>query len=847
MGNSDNSNSNCLEINASIVFQLGESLISDPVQALVELVKNAYDADAGYANVVIETAKKNDMENTRYPDAKGYIMVTDNGHGMSSTAIKEGWLTISNSLKRKMKEKGGKTKKKRTPLGDKGLGRFGAQRLGYNLEIFTKPENEDVEYHVALSWRDFENKDKLGDVPVYIEKIPPTRKKGTTLLISDIKEPDYFKEREQEKKKDDSDSLKVALSRMISPYEEIEGFYVAVKLDDKDLDLAAFRKEVLKGSQVHYDIDFDEKKLTLKGRSRLSFIRPRGKEDRELFRELVEFDNGDEFFNYLFSEKEKEAKSYKLKKSQEDGWFVEYERTKPFEDFDGMEYIDIDLNGKKNPVRANPGRFNGKIDSFDLTRDGADRQNIFDTASNYKQYLKDLSGIRVYRDGFGIRVDKDWLELGKQQTSGGSYYGLRVENTLGYIALTAEHNQNLEETTNREGFKKAPYYNNFYEMLKSFVQFSGKVQEFLRREWNEFKRDYLEKTAGVKSETTAEDLSERIGEKLSKASQYHTSANNLKVILTEKAGAARNSIDNISKSLPDDFGGSAELKEAIKSLGEHIADAGKLVGGIDTYLQEIYELGPVEKVLKDRFGHLKEQSEQLFETASLGLTAEALSHEIANITDRLAGRCTDIHSYIKSQNRKDSRIFAFLEHVDTSISALRKQLSHLAPSLKYVREKREKIEIYPFCREIAYHHRDRMKEKNIDIQVTPKKEKNFYVDMNRGKLNQVFDNLFLNSDYWLCEDISTRNIRQGRVTITIEKPFVRFFDNGRGVDPSVETTLFEPFVTAKGKGMGRGLGLFIIRQLLDAEGCTISLLPERNTHNRLYIFEIDFSGGMDDK
>jgi signal transduction histidine kinase len=371
---------------------------------------------------------------------------------------------------------------------------------------------------------------------------------------------------------------------------------------------------------------------------------------------------------------------------------------------------------------------------------------------------------------------------------------LRVENTLGYIELTVEHNKKLEETTNREGFKETPYYKNFREMLGSFVKFSGNVHEFLRRGWLAFKSVHHEETAKVKSETTAEDLSERIGEKLAQASQYHTSANNLKVLLTDKASADQESIDKFSKNLPKDFEGLAELKESVKSLGKHIVEADKLVGSIDTYLQEICKLEPEGKVLEDRFRHLREQLEQLYETASLGLTAEALSHEISNIADRLAGRCTDIRSYIKSQNKKDPRIFAFLEHVDTSIAALRKQLSHLAPSLKYVREKREKIEIYPFCRELAYFYRNSLKENNIDIQVTPKNEKNFYVYMNRGKLNQVFENLFLNSGYWLREDIRTRNIRQGRVNITIEKPFVRIFDNGRGVDPSVETTLFEPFI-----------------------------------------------------
>ena len=68
-------------------------------------------------------------------------------------------------------------------------------------------------------------------------------------------------------------------------------------------------------------------------------------------------------------------------------------------------------------------------------------------------------------------------------------------------------------------------------------------------------------------------------------------------------------------------------------------------------------------------------------------------------------------------------------------------------------------------------------------------------------------------------------------------------DNGRGVEEGVEESLFEPFVTTKRSGGGRGLGLFVVRQLLDSESCGILLLPDRNARGRRYAFELDFSGG----
>jgi signal transduction histidine kinase len=116
--------------------------------------------------------------------------------------------------------------------------------------------------------------------------------------------------------------------------------------------------------------------------------------------------------------------------------------------------------------------------------------------------------------------------------------------------------------------------------------------------------------------------------------------------------------------------------------------------------------------------------------------------------------------------------------------------------------------------------------------------------MNKGKLTQVIDNLVLNSEYWLKEDIAQRRLDAGTIVVEISRPFVRIYDDGSGVDPSVEHALFEPFVSAKAKGQGRGLGLFIVKQLLDSEGCSIGLIPERNRRRRIFKFQIDFRGAL---
>ncbi len=85
------------DIDASIVFQLGEDLITDVVQALVELVKNSYDADATHAKVTVNTEGAVPDERSFFPDAKGYILIEDNGVGMDAATLRQAWLRLTGS------------------------------------------------------------------------------------------------------------------------------------------------------------------------------------------------------------------------------------------------------------------------------------------------------------------------------------------------------------------------------------------------------------------------------------------------------------------------------------------------------------------------------------------------------------------------------------------------------------------------------------------------------------------------------------------------------------------------------------------------------------------------------
>lgn len=812
------------DIHPSIVLQLGEDLITDVVQALVELVKNSYDADATYAKVVISTAENNYAPESLYQEAKGSIVIDDDGIGMDLPTIQRGWLTISNSLKREMKSSKQYTKRNRTPLGDKGLGRLGAQRLGHNLEIITKPEGSTIGYHVGCCWRDFKMEELLSKVPVVQEFIPNLSRKGTRVIISDLKDSEQWKG-------DAVVRLQNQLSQMISPYSDVRDFRVFIYADGKHLELADISDKVRDSAQLRYRITYRNQKLYISGKARLAFLRPNDRSENERFRRLIEQDGGNGFLHFLTQQPA--ARDLAVTHSNEDGWFVEFENSCNLTDLDSVLLVD--------GTPADPGPFTGEVDSFDLG-ESSRTQSVFDKASEYRDYIKNLSGIRVYRDGFAVRVDRDWLKLGEAWTSATSYYGLKPSNTIGYIALSARDNYVLEETTDREGFKATPYYQNFFQLLQHFVWVTQQAQELLRRTALDYVRTEEKNEAGVTQTVAPEEIIREINNGLSRAKELEKPLQALSVTLSDTVALAQNSLNTTKTPVTNNDRVTETFQSAAVFLTARINEAKIVIGKVQQYIRETEQLEKLSNVLSDQIDQLHDQLDMMYETVSLGLTAEALSHEIHNAADRLAQLTRQITEHIRKSEQCDLKIVSFVEHVNSSISAMRKQLSHLAPSLRYVREERENMDISTFFNEITGYYKEHLKQRNIRLETQV--DNSFQLCMNRGKLTQIIDNLVLNSEYWLREDLRTGRISQGIIRINICKPHIQISDNARGIDTSVEESLFQPFITTKGRGKGRGLGLFIVKQLLDSEGCNISLLPIRNEQGRRYIFEIDFSGGL---
>lgn len=160
-----------------VLARLGEELIPNPDQGIIELVKNSYDADATECRVeLIDTV-----------ETGGTLIVSDNGCGMTGESITGGWLVIGSSGKRARKPT---PKFGRLPVGDKGLGRLAGLRQGSEVLLRTWPEVEPgVEYELRIPWLEYDRVAVVEDVLLNVERnhsVP--RGPGTEIRILNLRQ-----------------------------------------------------------------------------------------------------------------------------------------------------------------------------------------------------------------------------------------------------------------------------------------------------------------------------------------------------------------------------------------------------------------------------------------------------------------------------------------------------------------------------------------------------------------------------------------------------------------------------------------------------------------------------------
>lgn len=231
-------------VDAKTIIHLGRDSIKDHTTALLELVKNSYDADA--EKVDVDVFCKNGMDSIR---------VADNGFGMTRNDLINGWLHIGFSGKRVSKHS--TTGRRKT--GEKGIGRISADRLGGNLELITKSAKDGI-IGLKVSWDDFDAEGKdISDIDVELfypasisipDKGGIPSQTGTEIKITNLR---------QSWSVSNIENLYYELSALTPPFNEVKDFQVELKNDIA----AAFSKKVnsefFKAAEIELTAIYDGK------------------------------------------------------------------------------------------------------------------------------------------------------------------------------------------------------------------------------------------------------------------------------------------------------------------------------------------------------------------------------------------------------------------------------------------------------------------------------------------------------------------------------------------------------------------------------------------------------------
>lgn len=208
-------------ITARIAMQLGRESISNSLTAILELVKNAYDADAEKVSINFRNL------NTDH----SILVIDDDGSGMSLQQFTDSWLVIGTDNKTVTQ----KSKQKRRVLtGEKGLGRLGLDRLCGSTIVQSFLEDEDYGIELEINWKKYENTNaKLESIEHNMYRIPKevydplsgkslSKSKGTRLILRDLKD-DWNDEALQQ--------LRGELALLVSPFSGVNDFRILFSVD----------------------------------------------------------------------------------------------------------------------------------------------------------------------------------------------------------------------------------------------------------------------------------------------------------------------------------------------------------------------------------------------------------------------------------------------------------------------------------------------------------------------------------------------------------------------------------------------------------------------------------------
>ena len=832
------------KVSARTARLIGRENIATSKGAIIELVKNGYDADskisivyfdnkyiviqseitAEYFDLLVSKGIPEDLLLSVYVKSDGYLINTDAtdqdkstlkselnklsalyiidaGEGMTQEIICNNWMTIGTDNKALDVF----TKTGRVKAGAKGIGRFALDKLGSKCTMTTifNPENHEKDldingnattftgYSWEVNWEDFEGEFKTIDkVSAKLKGINKTSildeitEKIESLDLSEITEEADFRF---------GTILKISELR-----ENWEDFYVDQVYSD--LEVLVPPKETggfviylynslypAKYGEVLGSIcdDYDYK-LTASAdeNQNVKIVVHRLEYDVNLIPPE------------LFSREAMKDSPYRKSDFVKGSWetsktfsqllpgFAKVDESNVFNDIGVFDFSFYFLKRGYNTLDAN--RFFYR--KFQ--------------ANNRRDWLDKFGGIKLFRDNFRVRpygetkdVAFDWLGLGNRKTQSpngvakkGGGYRVEPENVTGAIKISRLTNVNFEDKSSREGLQENKTFQIFKELIANIINVFEIDRAHIAREMDAFD---TERFFDERSREEAETIAKRV--------------------LTESRArrAAENKPGAIPSNIPED--------------------------PKDTQLAIIAELNEKKD---EEIEKLKEEQKVLRGLASSGIVLASFSHDLSKLNNVLDSRVDKIKNlfaqkvvesdYANTEERKNP--YMQLEQMRKQDVKLQNWLNFSLGATRKDKRKRKQLFLKKYFVDFGNDWSTVLENRGIELDTSKIED----IDLRVFEIDfdSMFNNLLVNSIDAFKESKINRKRQIGISVVTNTREIIiDYYDNGPGLSSDIvkPESIFEPLYTTKrnaftGEEEGTGLGMWLVKSIIEENDGNAKLL-----------------------
>ena len=414
-----------MQIHPRALAALGAQLVTDDNVAIMELVKNGYDAGAGQVLVRLG------HDETNAP----FLEIVDDGCGMGSDEIRSIWGNIATPHKRDNPYLHSNGIRRRVS-GEKGLGRLAAARLGKRMVMFTKKAGEQC-LRVEMDWEKMADATSFEQMDFSCTSCPDHRMvksaSGTTIRVFDLTSA---------WDDDKLAGLEAELSRFAPPFAQLDDFVIQLQ-DSDDAQKKTIKANVVLEKPTYRIAGTVDSAGNVEASYQFVPIghgKPRSEKLAHPWEELL-------------------LKTAAGRKSASQGEFI-----------------------------CGPFEFEIRAWELNIEDIGALSENLNLKRRQIRKAIKSYNGISVYRDGVLVlpKSDKgrDWLGLDARKVV--KYVRLGTNQVVGHVSIGAQTNPGLQDTSNREKLVDGPEASQFREIIIGIV---AMLERQRNRDWRRPSRE----------------------------------------------------------------------------------------------------------------------------------------------------------------------------------------------------------------------------------------------------------------------------------------------------------------------------------------------------------------------